>query len=253
MSNGKLLITAPAHVCGNMKQLLETHASNILHAPLESYRVSIDRMASKLLVKNVSNFSFVIYGNLRNAIYFEKWMSEHQLLKEFQNLVHFALDHPTSEFLESNGIPAIQPRENAKPIDILEFMLRISREGKTLYPSCSNRAEEMPGLLQELEMDVAEFAVCEEAGLETEQVEELREEISNENPASILFHNRSAVTRTLAAFPDLNIKKLKIISGSAGVTQHLIDKGIEPHHEANGTWPSIEELIRSKILAGDYS
>lgn len=250
MSDSKLLITAPEHICGNMKRLLEAHSNDIIHAPLESYNVSVDRMASELLVKNVSNFSFVIYGNLRNAIYFEKWMTDHQLLTEFQNLVHFSLDNPTSEFLESVRIPAIQPRENAKPIDILEFMLRISRDGKTLYPSCSNRAEEMPGLLQELEMEVAEFTVCEEAGLESGEVERLREEISYEMPSSVLFHNRSAVTRTFAAFPDLNIKKLKIISGSAGVTQHLIDKGIEPHHEANGSWTSIEELIRSEILNG---
>lgn len=248
MSKGKLLVTAPANTCGDMKFALEEFPDYFLHAPLEDYKASTEAMASGMLKKNVDNFAFVIYGNLRNAINFEKWVSEHELLTDFQNLVHFSLDRPTSEFLESKGIPAIQPRQHAKPIDILEFMLRISREGKTLYPSCSNKAEEMPGLLQELEMDVAEFIVCEEVGLDPEDVESLRDRLSTDDISAVLFHNRSAVTRTFAAFPDLDVKKLTIYSGSAGVTQHLIGKGIEPHFEAEGSWPSIEQLVRSKFL-----
>lgn len=248
MSDGKLLVTAPANACGNMKYTLEEGSDLFLHLPLESYKATTDKVASGMLKKNVDNFAFVIYGNLRNAIYFEEWMSAHQLLSDFQNLVHFSLDRPTSDFLELKAIPAIQPRQHAKPIDILEFMLRISREGKTLYPSCSNKAEEMPGLLQELEMDVAEFIVCEEVGLDTENVEFLRESISGEDLSAVLFHNRSAVTRTFAAFPDLKANKLTVYSGSAGVTQHMIGMGIEPHYEAEGSWPSIEQLIRSEFL-----
>ncbi|WP_340105002.1 uroporphyrinogen-III synthase [Rhodohalobacter sp. 8-1] len=248
MSKGKLLVTASNYTCGDMKYVLEDNPDYFLHIPLEAYESTTEKMASGMLKKNVDNFAFVIYGNLRNAIYFEKWMSKHKLLSDFQNLVHFSLDQPTSEFLESHGIPAIQPRQHAKPIDILEFMLKISREGKTLYPSCSNKAEEMPGLLQELEMDVAEFPVCEEIGLDPEDVESLRNKLSVEKVSAVLFHNRSGVTRTFAAFQDLDVKKLTVYSGSAGVTEHLIGKGIEPHFEAEGSWPSIEELIKSEFL-----
>lgn len=248
MSIGKLLITASAVACGDLKYLLEESPKLFFHSPLEDYKASTEALASNMLKKNVDNFAFVIYGNLRNALYFEEWMSKHELLADFQNLVHFSLDRPTSDFLESKGIPVIQPRQHAKPIDILEFMLRISREGKTLYPSCSNKAEEMPGLLQELEMDVAEFTVCEEVGLDPDNVESLRDKLSLEEVSAVLFHNRSAVTRTFAAFPDLNVKKLTVYSGSAGVTQHLIGKGIEPHHEAEGSWPSIEEIIKREFL-----
>ena len=106
----------------------------------------------------------------------------------------------------------------------------------------------MPGLLQELEMDVAEFTVCEETGLNPEEVQPLRQQIAESDLSAILFHNRSAVTRTFAAFPDLNVKKLQIFSGSAGVTQHLISKGVEPHYEAEGSWSSIEQLIRHIFL-----
>lgn len=248
MSKGKLLLTASSMACGDMKYVLENSPNNFLHLPLESYEATTEKMASAMLKKNVHNFAFVIYGTLRNAIYFEKWMSKNELLTDFQNLVHITLDQPASDFLESKGIPAIQPRQHAKPIDILEFMLRISRDGKTLYPSCSNKAEEMPGLLQELEMDVAEFAVCEEIGLNPDEVESLRKKISKKELSAVLFHNRSAVTRTFAAFPELNVKKLTVLSGSAGVTQQLITKGIEPHFEAEGSWPSIEQLIRQEFL-----
>lgn len=248
MRKGRLLVTASSMACGDMKYLLEDIPNKLLHLPLESYEATTEKMASGMLKKNVDNFSFVIYGTLRNAIYFEEWMSSNDLLTDFQNLVHFSLDRPTSDYLESRGIPAIQPRQHARPIDILEFMLRISREGKTLYPACSNKAEEMPGLLQELEMDVAEFTVCQEKGLNPEDVQSLRERTSDAEISAVLFHNRSAVTRTLAAFPKLNVKKLTVFSGSAGVTQHLISKGIEPHYEAEGSWPSIEQLIRQEFL-----
>lgn len=248
MGKGKLLFTASSMACGDMTYLLEDEKEKFLHLPLESYEENTEKVASALLKENVDNFEFVIYGTLRNAIYFEKWMSQNKLLADFQNLVHFCLDKPTSEFLESNEIPAIQPRQHAKPIDILEFMLRISREGKTLYPSCSNKTEEMPGLLQELEMEAAEFTVCKEIGLTPEEVASSRETLSESDVSAILFHNRSAVTRTFAAFPDLNIKKLTVISGSAGVTQHLIGKGIEPHFEAEGSWYSIEKLVQKEYL-----
>ena len=248
MSKDKLLFTASSMACGDMAYVLEDEKEKFLHLPLESYEENTEKVASALLKENVDNFEFVIYGTLRNAIYFEKWMSKNKLLADFQNLVHFCLDQPTSEFLESKEIPAIQPRQHAKPIDILEFMLRISREGKTLYPSCSNKTEEMPGLLQELEMDVAEFSVCKEIGLTPEEVASSRDALSASDVSAVLFHNRSSVTRTFAAFPNLNIKKLTVISGSAGVTQHLIGKGIEPHYEANGSWYSIEKLIQKEYL-----
>lgn len=248
MSEQKLLITVPSQLCGDMKFLLDESVAKWVHAPLESFVYTTENLASNLLKDNINNFAFVVYGNLLNAVYFEQWISENDLLDDIRNVVHFTLDQPTSDFLELHGIPAIQPRENAKPIDILEFMLRISREGKTLYPSCANKAEEMPGLLEELEMEVAEFTVCKEVGLTQEQLETLRNTVVQADIDAVLFHNRSAVTRTFAAFPDLNIKKMEIYSGSAGVTEHLISKGIEPNYEAEGSWHSIEQLIREKYL-----
>mgnify|MGYP006275552951 CR=1 FL=1 len=249
MNEQKLLITVPSQLCGDMKYFLDESAASVVHAPLESFTYTTEKLASNLLRDNLHSFAFVVYGNVLQATYFEQWISENDLLDDIRNLVHFTLDQPTSDFLELHGIPAIQPRENARPIDILEFMLRISREGKTLYPSCANRAEEMPGLLEELEMEVAEFTVCEEVGLTQDELETLRDTVAQADINAVLFHNRSAVTRAFAAFPDLNFKKMEIYSGSAGVTEHLISKGIELNYEAGGSWHSIEELIREKYLA----
>ncbi|MGM0459876.1 MAG: hypothetical protein ACQERO_11080 [Bacteroidota bacterium] len=248
MSSSKVLCTTPSNVCGDFIYFLEKNSERFLHMPLEEFELSPDRMAEKMLAENVDNFTFVVYGNLRNATYFYNWIDQQNLVDEFRNLVHLTLDEPASDFLEDRGIPAIQPRKNARPIDLLEFMLRISKEGKTLYPACSNRAEEMPGLLQELEMDVAEFTICREKGLSTDRVEELQIDCYRNPPEAVLFHNRSSVNRALAAFPDLNFKQMTIFSGSAGVTKHLIDKGYEPHHEADGTWSSIEQLLKDKIF-----
>lgn len=248
MSDTNVLITAHGEACGNLKYLMEHERASVVHLPLEMYKPKVEKMASGMLKKNIHHFSFVIYGNQRNAIYFHKWMKEYGVLKEFLNAVHLCMDKPTSEFLESNGIPSIQPRQNAQPIDILEFMLRISREGKTLYPACENRAEEMPGLLQELEMEVAEFTVCEETGLTPETLKRFRKIVSNKSPGSVLIHNRSSLTRLQAAFPDMDLHQLQVISGSAGVTKMLIDKGVEPDFEADGSWQSIETVLRENIL-----
>jgi len=248
MPSKKLLFTAPADACGDLKSLLMEEKERIIHLPLEKFRHSTDNISARLLKDNISAFSFVTYGSLRNAKFFIEWAESIDRLAQLKNLVHFSLDDPTADFLEKQGIPSIKPREKAKPIDILEFMLRISREGKTLYPAVRDRAEEMPGLLEELQMDVAEFVVCEEVGLTSDELDHYRSVISNRQPDYILLHNRSAVTRTGAAFPGLELQKLKVISGSAGVSQILIGKGIEPDFEAEGSWYSIEKVIREEFL-----
>ena len=253
MSKQTLLITASENSCGNLKPLIEQHKDSFLHLPLELYERFIQREESDALKALLHTFSFVVYGSRRNAIHFIKWAEEEDQAEELKNMVHLVLDKPTADYLEENGIPAIMPRENAKPIDILEFMLRISREGKTLYPVADGKAEEMPGLLQELEMAVAEFTVSREAGLEPERLQKYKKAVSESSLKAVLFHNRSSVTRTRAAFPDLNLHETAIISGSAGVTNMLVEMGIEPAFEAEGSWPSIQEIIESEILDNSVS
>lgn len=243
-----MLITASVNSCGNLKPLIDQHEDLFLHLPLELFEPFIQREESDALKALLHTFSFVVYGSRRNALHFMKWAEEEDQTRTLKNLVHLVLDKPTADYLEERGIPAIMPRENAKPIDILEFMLRISRDGKTLYPAAEGKAEEMPGLLQELEMAAAEFTVSREAGLEPDRLKGYKERVKVSEIKAVLFHNRSSVTRTRAAFPDLNLHETVIISGSAGVTNMLVEMGIEPAFEAEGSWPTIQEIIESDFL-----
>lgn len=247
MSKESVLITASPELCAPMLHEFQKK-DDFVHLPLEEFTFFVEKEESTFVNDNKDNFSFVIYGSLRNAQFFVEWMNKNNVLEPFKQAVHLALDKPTAEFLEEQSIPAIMPREKAKPIDLLEFMLRISREGQSLYPCSDQKAEEMPGLLQELEMDVVEFSVCKEKSLESSQLAIFRKEVQNRNISAVLFHNRSSVTRIKTAFPDLDLHTKKIISGSPGVTKSLIDLGVEPNYEAEGTWYSIGELIEEKFM-----
>lgn len=231
-----------------MKNFIEDYDKQFLYLPLEVYEPFIQREESDALKALIDTFSFTVYGNLRNAIHFLQWVKEHDLIDIIRNQVHFVMDGPTSGFLENEGIPAIMPRINARPIDIMEFMLRISRDGKTLYPKPADKAEEMPGLLHELQMPVAEFTVCREKHLEPGRLKQFREKLDTEEPQAVLLHNRSSITRIKTAFPDLNLHKRIVLAGSAGVTNELIQTGIEPDFEAEGSWPSIQKIIREEFL-----
>lgn len=248
MSKETVLITASPSLCAPMFRELEIMKDMFLHLPLEEFTADVEEEESKYILENLEGFSFVLNGNLRNAQFFVEWLNQNNVMEPIKNVVHLALDKPTAEFLEEHSIPAIMPREKAKPIDIIEFMLRISREGKSLYPCTDKKAEEMPGLLQELEMDVMEFSVCKEKTLDPTRLEAFRLEVENSDITAVLFHNRSSVTRIKTAFPDIDLHTKKIISGSPGVTKNLIDLGLEPNFEAEGNWYSIGELIEEKFM-----
>lgn len=246
----KILITAEANSCGNLKQILKSSPESVLHLPLEQYESYIQREESDALTSLLQSFTFVVHGSLRNAMFFIEWVDEHGQFSTVQEQVHFVMDTPTAKYLEKREIPAIMPRDGAKPIDIMEFMLRISKEGKTLYPTPDGKAEEMPGLLQELQLPISEFTVCREKNLEPDQLKIYRKRLEKESPDGILFHNRASLTRTKAAFPDLNLRELVILSGSPGVTKALTEMGVEPAYEARGSWPSIQKIISDEMLSG---
>lgn len=249
MSNQKLLFTAGHDLGKIIHEILDGDFHNVAHFPLEKFEPHVDPEESAEIISSATSFAFVVYGNPRNTRFFTEWAKENSVISEFQNAVHLVPDDASARLLESINLPAIRPREHARPIDIMEFMLRISREGKTLYPCPDGKAEEMPGLLEELQLPVTEFPVCRERQLSSEELENLRAELEKANIGSVLFHNRSSVTRTLTAFESLDLTRLKVISGSAGVTKILIDSGTEPDYEANGTWLSIAEVVRESFSA----
>ncbi|MDZ7719963.1 MAG: uroporphyrinogen-III synthase [Balneolaceae bacterium] len=236
----KTLFTANADVATSfLTQIKENNEWRLIHMPLEKYSYSVNREEEDLVLKKLESFSFIIHGNLRNARYFIQWIREAGALKEVQNIVHLVSNQATADMLDEFDIPAVMPREDARPIDIIEFMLRISREGTVLYPTTDQRDEEVPGLLQELEIPVVEFEVCKEETLATETLESYRRQLTDISLDSVIFHSRSAVIRIQTAFPDLNLSAVECISSGQAVTQKLQEAEIEPAIEARGSWRSL--------------
>lgn len=240
----KILITAEP----DDSVLLLEHISNtgikLCHLPLERYEYFNDPDQNDALLQQIDSFQFVVYGKLRNARNFITWIEKSETLEKFQEKIHLVLNKVEADLLEEAGIPAIQPKKAGKSIDIMEFLLRITINGAVLYPCAEGSSEEVPGLLEELEMPVAEFTVCKSIPFKKENIEKKRGELKRRNPDSILFHSRSSVVRTRAAFPDLDLSAKTLVAANAGVAYKMRQEGLEPDYIAAGTWISLVEKFR---------
>lgn len=225
-----------------VNKISESTEWELLHVPLENYSYAVNFEEEEMLSKNM-DFSFIIHGNLRNARFFTQWVVESDLLKEVRNIVHLVPNQSTVDFLEEYQIPAVMPREDARPIDIIEFMLRISREGTALYPTTDQKDEEVPGLLKELEMPVVEFQVCKEESLSSKKLKNYHSRVYDSDLVSVIFHSRSSVTRIQTAFPQLNLNSLNCISSGQAVSQKLHESNISVATEARGSWRSLLDML----------
>lgn len=226
-----------------LKEISDT-STDPLHIPLEQYEYHQDDDQNRALLQQMDTFQFVVYGGLRNARYFLNWINNSDKKDEILSKVHLVMDEPAANYLEDNGVPAILPKERARPIDIMEFLLRITLNGAVLYPCAEGSSEEMPGLLEELEMPVAEFTVCRSVPFDKSEINAKKDELRKAQPDTILFHSRGSVIRTRTAFPDLDLGSKQTIAASAGVAQKLRQEGIEPDEVASGSWESVFHLVR---------
>lgn len=227
-----------------LQQLGEKTQESLLHIPLEKTMYFTFEEERDLVNNSLDDYTFTIYGGLRNARYYVQYINEYNLQERVRRHIHLVTDATVQEYLESQSIPAILPREYATGIDILEFLLRISTQGKVLYPSTDQHTEEIPGLLKELHMGVTEFTVCRERSLTREELNRSRERIADRKPDSVIFHDRASVRRTRLAFPDLPLNRLHVISASRGVTEKLNSENIQEDQEAGGSWRSLAELLK---------
>ena len=239
----KILVTANKDLASPLIEQAQT--DKLFFTPLELYEPETVKEENNYVLENFSGYAFIIHGNLRNARYFVNWINENQKLHDVQKVVNLVLDEPTQRFLEENNIPGVMPQANARAIDLLEFMLRISKEGSSLYPTAAGKTEEMPGLLQELQMAVHEFTVCKEIQVSESLLNEYSQKIKSKPFDSILFHNRSSVIRTLTAFPELNYSEFTLIAGSDGAAQKMKEEGVPVHEKAAGSWKLIAALIEN--------
>lgn len=240
----KVLFTANEDVAASfLKEINKSAGWDLLHLPLENYSYSINMEEEVSILDKLESFSFIIHGNLRNARFFIQWISEVSAFDQVRNIVHLVPNQTTLGFLAEYDIPAVMPRTEARPIDMIEFLLRISREGTVLYPTTERKGEEVPGLLQELEIPVVEFQVCKEDTLDTNTLDEYRTKAYKADLDSVIFHSRSSVMRIQTAFPDLNLSYLKCISSGQAVTQKMLETDISPFLEARGSWRSLLAIL----------
>lgn len=245
MSNTKtVLFTANEDVAASfLNAIQESKSWELLHLSLENYSYAINMEEEEIISKQMNSFSYIIHGNLRNARFFIQWATEMSTLNEVRNVVHLVPNQTTVNFLSDYDIPAIMPREDARAIDIIEFMLRITREGTVLYPTTDEKNEEVPSLLKELEMPVVEFQVCTEDSLDSQILKDYRQKAYSADLNTVIFHSRSSVTRIKAAFPDLDFNSLECISSGQAVTQKLLESNISPALEARGSWRSLLAIL----------
>lgn len=243
-----VLITAAMEDSAKVLELLEEKEVQISHFPLERYVPVEDRAAFEEIFDALSKFGNIVYGSLLNARFFIDKVERLDAIKAVRNRVNLTLDEETAEFLEEYEVPAICTFAGGKAINVVEFMLRLRRMGPTLYPCGSHQKEEIPGLLEELDIPVTELELFDLEGPEEKDLKKYQQELEQADPDVIVFHSRRAVNRTLAAFPELNYSDIRIISADKDVSRHLEDKKIPVSAEARGNWKSIAELLLPKYF-----
>lgn len=237
------LITAALEDSVLALQLLNQKGVAVQHLPLEKYVSKADETAITKALDHLDNYENIVLGNLRNASFFLEIAEKHDKVEAVRNCVCLTMNEETSKLLEKKGIPAICTYAEKKPIDLIEFMLRLQRLGATLYPCGSHKTEEVPGFLEELGMEVNELELFDLEGPGKDELLQYQKKIKSDPPDAVIFHSRRSVTRTLTAFESFNFKNATVISADKGISKKLDENGIAVDKEAKGNWKSIAELV----------
>lgn len=239
----QVLLTAAKEDTESAFELLEEKGAEVVHFPLEKYIPKEDETAIKKELNALDKYENIVFGNKRNAHFFIKVSKKYDKIEAVRNCVNLTMNEETSQLLEAEGIPAICTYAEKKPIDLIEFMLRLQRFGATLYPCGSHQTEEVPGFLVELDIEVNELKLFDLEGPDKEELTNYQKKIKADPPEAVVFHSRRSVTRTLTAFENLNFENIKVISADKGISKKLEDNDVSVDAEAEGSWESIAELI----------
>ena len=242
-----VLLTAAKEDTEVFRDELEKKPVSILHYPLERYEALEDNGDVLDALENLEEYENIVHGSKRNARFWIDCLQEFDKMEEARNQLNLALNQHTADYLEEQGIPAVHPHSEGKAINLLEFMLRIKRIGKTLYPCGDKTAEDLPALLRELEIEVNELVLFTLEGPEEHKLEGYRKDFAAHQPEFVIFHSRRSVNRTLAAFPNANFGDPFIISGDQAVTDKLEKEDVTVDEQAGGSWNSILEIIEKEL------
>lgn len=239
-----VLLTAAIEDTEVFRSKLEEQPVSVLHYPLERYQSLEDNGNILDALENLEAYENIVHGSKRNAQFWIEWLQEFDKMDEARNQLNLALDQHTANYLEEQGIPAVHPHAEGEAINLLEFMLRIKRIDKTLYPCGDKTAEDLPALLRELDIEVDELVLFTLEGPKESKLEEYRKDFAAHQPEFVIFHSRRSVNRMLAAFPNANYADATIISGDQAVTDKLATQDIEVDLQAEGSWDSIVEKLK---------
>lgn len=242
-----VLLTAAKQDSEVFRSQLTEHEISLLHYPLEKYKAVEDDETVRNTFEHLEEFENIAHGSKRNAQFFVEKVSQLDKWDQARERLNLALNQHTADFLEEAGIPAVHPHSEGEAIDLMEFMLRVQRIGKTLYPCGDKTTEDLPGFLQELDIPVQELVLFTLEGPGKDKLQHYQEDIASYEPDIIIFHSRRSVNRMLAAFPDLNYREEQIISGDQAVSEKLATEDIEPDIQAEGSWESILEKIGGQL------
>lgn len=242
-----VLLTAAVEDTEVVRSKLEKKEITPLHYPLERYEAVEDDEGILDTLELLDEFENIVHGSKRNAQFFVEKIKEYDKLDEVRNRLNLAIDQHTADYLEAEGIPAVHPHSDGKAIDLMEFMLRIRRIGETLYPCGDKTPEDLPGLLQELDVPVEQFVLFTLEGPGEEDLQQYRKDLAAHDPELIIFHSRRSVNRITAAFPELDLDNPIVLSGDKAVTEKLEIEGIETDIQADGSWSSILKKIEEQL------
>lgn len=219
----------------------------LLHLPLEKYTPLNHGDIENTVFDNINFFENIVHGTHRNTKFFVQAVEQKQKVEEAKQALNLTLDADLAAMLEDIGIPAVTVEKGKSPIDMVEFMLRLRRLGPTLYPCGTHLSEDIPALLKELDIPVTELKLFELDGPGEEELTVYQKKVKSFQPDIIVFHNRRSVTRTLTAFPNLNLKEQTIITADSAVSEKLKQKNVTSDIEAEGSWESIFKKVREKM------
>lgn len=243
----EILLTAAEEDAEDFTGWIGNHEVELLHLPLERYLPREWDEKMEEVFNRLEDFENIIYRSKKNATFFLDRIREMGKLETVQNRLNLAVDETTAQFLEDNGIPAVRPPGDPKPIDLLEYMLRLRRVGESLYPCGSHDREDLPGFLEELDIAVTELELYDLAGPPEQKLDKYREILSAHTPDIVILHSRRAVTRISAAFPELDLTKLKVLTADTGITEKLQKSGIGVDAEGAGSWFSVYETLLEEL------
>ena len=239
-----ILLTSAVEDSEIIMESLEQLSCRVLHLPLETYQPVVDDTPIEETLNNLDNFENIVYGKKRSARFFLEWAGKSGKTDEVKQLVNITTDRGAAELLEKEGIPAVYPGKS-DPISLVELMLRLRRYGSTLYPTGRKKREEIPGLLQELDMEVIELELYTMTGPDRHLIDTYREKVKAQPPDAVIFHSSHSVIRIPAAFPDLDLSHTRIISANPGISHQLKEKepDITIDKQADASWESILEAV----------